>query len=57
MSSADSAGRSDRRFLQFRIHGMDCADEVAILRRRLGPFVVMTLLVVGNALRLLKTRA
>ena len=28
---------SDR--LQFRIHGMDCADEVAILRRELEPAV------------------
>ena len=25
--------------LEFRIHGMDCADEVAILRRELNPLV------------------
>ena len=25
--------------LEFRIHGMDCADEVAILRRALNPLV------------------
>lgn len=25
--------------LEFRIHGMDCADEVAILRREIGPLV------------------
>ena len=31
--------RSDGRRLAFRIHGMDCADEVAILRRELEPLV------------------
>ena len=25
--------------LEFRIHGMDCADEVAILRREIEPIV------------------
>ncbi len=25
--------------LSFRIHGMDCADEVAILKREVGPLV------------------
>ena len=24
---------------EFRIHGMDCADEVAILKREMGPLV------------------
>lgn len=25
--------------LEFRVHGMDCADEVAVLRREIGPAV------------------
>ena len=36
------AARSDRTgagALEFRIHGMDCADEVAILRKEIGPLV------------------
>jgi hypothetical protein len=30
---------SDVRDRQFRIHGMDCAEEVAILKREVGPIV------------------
>lgn len=25
--------------MQFRIHGMDCAEEVAVLKREVGPLV------------------
>lgn len=25
--------------LEFRVHGMDCAEEIAILRREVGPVV------------------
>ncbi len=38
--------------LEFRIHGMDCADEVAILRRELAPLVGEAALVEAPGQRL-----
>ena len=37
MNREDHVRRGDA--LEFRIHGMDCADEVAILKRELTPRV------------------
>ena len=39
LSLAAKMTRTDSGPLEFRIHGMDCADEVAILRKELAPLV------------------
>ena len=38
MTVKDSNDIADAR-MQFKIHGMDCAEEVTALKRELGPFV------------------